>query len=155
MVTVKSKKKSSATIITICSSVSFYKQVIEVRDTLKKMGFRVLVPLTAGKMERTGDFRVETYKTWFSDPRNYKRKTFLTKHHFNKVARGHAVLVANYEKKGIPGYIGGAVLNEMAIGFYLGKPIYILNSVENNVNYLEEILAMQPTIVHGDLGKIK
>ena len=67
--------------ITICSSASFYKQVIEAEKALKEMGFKVFVPLTAGKMKRSGDFRVETYKTWFKDPDSYKRKTFLTKHH--------------------------------------------------------------------------
>jgi len=62
----KINKKQTKTVV-ICSSASFYKQVIEVAKELRMMGFKVAVPLTAGKMERTGDFSVNTYKTWFGD----------------------------------------------------------------------------------------
>jgi hypothetical protein len=150
----KSKKKLSS-VITICSSASFYKQVIEVRDSLKKLGFKVLTPLTAGKMERTGDFKVSTYKTWFNDPKTYKRKAFLTMHHFKKVAEGDSLLVLNYDKNGKQGYIGGAVLAEMAVGFFLKKPIYILNPIQEDVSYKEEILGMGPVVLNGDLNKIR
>ncbi len=68
----KSRKiKNPRTTIVICSSAAFYKQVIEVQKQLKAMGFKVLVPLTAGKMEKSGDYRVETYKTWFKDANTY------------------------------------------------------------------------------------
>lgn len=58
------KQKAMKHTVVLCSSASFYKQVLEVRDQLKALGFKVLAPLTAGKMERSGDFKVETYKTW-------------------------------------------------------------------------------------------
>ena len=141
--------------VVICSSASFYKQVIEVAKQLKSMGFAVAVPLTAGKMERTGDFKVETYKTWFADSNAYDRKTFLTKHHFNKIVKGDSVLVLNYEKNGRPGYIGGAVLAEMAVGLHFNKPIYVLNPIDETVGYKEEILGMQPVILNGNLGLIR
>lgn len=149
------KKRAKKKTIVICSSASFYKQVIEVRDILKKLGFKVLVPLTAGKMERSGDFKVETYKTWFSDSNAYDRKRFLTKHHFNKVAKGDAVLVLNYEKNGKSGYIGGAVLMEMGLALHLGKKAYILHPIDESVSYKEEILGMLPVILNGDLELIK
>jgi diphthamide synthase subunit DPH2 len=149
------KKRAKKKTIVICSSASFYKQVIEVRDILKKLGFKVLVPLTAGKMERSGDFKVETYKTWFSDSNAYDRKRFLTKHHFNKVAKGDAVLVLNYEKNGKSGYIGGAVLMEMGLALHLGKKVYILHPIDESVSYKEEILGMLPVILNGDLELIK
>ena len=148
-------KKIKKTIV-ICSSASFYKQVIEVAQILKKMGFKVAVPLTAGKMERTGDFNVNTYKTWFNDGGNsYSRKTFLTKHHFNKIEKGDVVLVLNYEKNGKPGYIGGAVLAEMAIGLHFGKNIYILNDIDEEVSYKEEILGMLPIFLNGKIENLK
>jgi len=146
-----SKKKT----IVLCSSASFYKQVLEIRDALKKMGFKVLVPLTAGKMERTGDFKVETYKTWFADLNAYDRKKFLTKHHFNKIAEGDSILVLNYDKNGKPGYIGGAVLMEMGVALHLGKKVYILNPIDDSISYKEEILGMLPVIMNGDLSLIK
>ena len=119
------------------------------------MGFKAVIPLTANKMKRSGDFRVETYKTWYKKAEDYKRKAYLTKMHFKEVAKGDIILVANYEKKGKKGYIGGATLNEMAIAFYLKKPIYILNPIDQSSSFKEEILGMFPAIIKGDLSKIK
>ncbi len=148
-------KKPKKKIITICSSAFFYKQVLEAEIVLKKAEFSVLVPLTANTMKRSGDFRVEMYKTWLKNPKNYKRKTFLTKHHFNKIVKGDAILVLNYEKNGAEGYVGGAVLCEMAIAFHFRKKIYVLNPIDESCSYKEEILAMNPIILNGDLSKIK
>lgn len=148
-------KKPKKKIIVICSSAAFYAQALEAEAVLKKAGFSISLPLVANKMKKSGDFRVETYKTWFKNPNDYKRKTFLTKHHFNKIVKGDAILVLNYEKNGITGYIGGAVLAEMAIALHFGKKIYILNPPDESVSYKEEILGMNPIILNGDLSKIK
>jgi len=148
------KRPSGKQTIVICSSASFYKQVLKTRDALKKNGFNVAVPLTAGKMERSGDFDVSTYKTWYGDASTYGRKTFLTRHHFNKIVKGDSILVLNYEKNGKSGYIGGAVLSEMAIALHFNKKIYILNPIQEDVSYKEEILGMRPTILNGDITLI-
>jgi hypothetical protein len=148
-------KKSKKKVIAICSSASFYAEVIEVEHTLKKVGFSVVVPLTANKMKRSGDFRVETYKTWFKNPKNYKRKTFLTKNHFNKIIQADSILVLNYKKNGIEGYIGGAVLIEMAIALHFGKKMYVLNPIDESCSYKEELLAMKAVILNGDLSRMK
>jgi len=87
--------------------------------------------------------------------KSYSRKTFLTKHHFKKIEKGDIVLVLNYEKNGRPGYIGGAVLAEMAIGLHFGKKIYILNDIDETVSYKEEILGMLPIFLNGKLENIK
>lgn len=146
------KKKKE---IVICSSAAFYKQVIEVENELKKLGFKVVIPLTAGIMKKSGDFKVETYKTWYKDAKDYKKKTFLTKHHFNKITKGDYILVLNYEKNGIAGYIGGAVLSEMALALHFKKKIYILNPIPKGLSYEEELYGMLPIILNGDLSLIK
>lgn len=141
--------------IVICSSASFYKQVVEVQKQLKELGFKVRVPLTVNKMKSTGDFKVETYKTWMERPQDYKRKAYLTKKHFKEVEKGDVVLILNYNKNNKDGYIGGAVLSEMAVAFYLKKPIYILNPIDESSSFKEEILGMFPKIIKGNLSKIK
>lgn len=151
----KSKpKKAQSKSVVICSSAAFYKQVTEVRDQLKKMGFKVIVPLNVRKMERAGDFNVELYKTWFTDPKAYKQKTFLMRDHFYKIEEGDVVLVLNYQKNGKPGYIGGNVLMEMGIALHFHKPIYILNPIDESVSYKEEILGMSPIFLDGDIAQI-
>ena len=151
----KIKKNTGQKEIVICSSATFYPQVVEAEKELKKLGFKVSIPLTANRMKKSGDFRVGTYKIWENNPDNYKRKTFLTKYHFNKIVKGNIVLVLNYEKNGITGYIGGAVLAEMAIGLHYGKKIYVLNPIPGSVSYAEELYGMLPVILNGDLSRIK
>ena len=72
----------------------------------------------------------------------------------HEVKDGDAVLVLNYEKKGVPGYIGGNTLIEAAGGFHYKKPIYILNPISNDLSFKEEILGMRPVFLNGDLNKI-
>jgi hypothetical protein len=139
--------------VVICSSASFYRQAIEVRDKLKALGHQVVLPYTAGKMEESGDFDVTHYKTWFGDAADYPKKAALMRRHFDEIAKGDAVLVLNYEKHGQPNYIGGNVLMEMAVAFQLNKPIFILNGVPENSSLLEEILGTGPVILNGDLDK--
>jgi len=141
--------------ITICSSASFYEKVFEFKEKLEDLGFKVKVPLTANKMKKRGDFKVENYKTWFKNKEDYKIKTKLMKHHFQKVIEVDAILVLNFEKRGLEGYIGGNVLMEMAIAFQNKKPIYILNPVSDSLATKEEVLGLQPIILNGNLGLIK
>ena len=140
--------------ITICSSGSFYERVFAVKQQLEKLGFKVLVPSTAEKMQRDGDFNIDNYKTWFKNPADYKIKTKLMTEHFKKIIAGDAILVLNYEKQGITGYIGGNVLMEMTVAFLNKKPIYILNPIAQDLNIKEEVLGLQPKFLNGDLTKI-
>ncbi len=94
-------------VITLCSSASFYKDLLEIEAKLKKLGFRVKIPYTAAKMKKSGDFDISKVRTWLTNPEDYKIKTKLMKGHFKKVIESNAILVVNLEKNGISGYIGG------------------------------------------------
>lgn len=140
--------------IVICASASFYREVIKIEEELKKLGFEVKVPLTARKMKRSGNFEVESYKPWMERPKGYKRKAYLTTKHFKEVEKGDVVLVLNYRKNGKDGYIGGAVLSEMAVAFFLKKKIFVLNPIDESSSFKEEIYGFLPTIINGNLKKI-
>lgn len=141
--------------ITICSSASFYDRYEEIMENLKRLGFKTRIPFTASRMIKNRNFNVEYYKTWFNNPNDYKEKARLTRKHFTEVEKGDAILVLNYKKNSIAGYIGGAVLSEMTLAFYLKKPIFILNPIDNNSIFKEEILGMFPKILDGNLSLIK
>jgi hypothetical protein len=147
------KVRNKKTVV-ICSSASFYSEVIKVKKRLESLGLKVKAPLIANKMLKNNNFRVETYKTWYKNPDDYKKKAYLTKKHFSEIKKGDTILVLNYEKGGKHGYIGGAVLCEMAVAFLMKKPIYILNSIDEDSNLKEEIYGMLPIILNGDLGLI-
>jgi hypothetical protein len=135
--------------ITICSSASFYRQAVDVQAQLQKLDYRVIIPATAEKMKHSGDFNVQHYKTWFGNKNDYHKKTALMRGHFDEVKKGDAILVLNYEKHDIKNYIGGNALMEMALAFFLHKPIFILNEIPENSNFLEEIIGLNPVLLHG------
>lgn len=64
------------------------------------------------------------------------------------------MVIANYEKRGVEGYIGGNTLMEMGVALYARKPIYLLNPVSSELSYKAEILGMQPILLDGDLHQI-
>lgn len=72
--------------------------------------------------------------------------------HFDEIARGDVTLILNYEKRGIANYIGGNVLMEMAVAFYLKKPIVVLNDLPKDSAYLEELMGVNPIILNGDIS---
>lgn len=105
-------------------------------------------------MDRSGDFKVETYKTWLANPKDYTRKRYLMRKHFQAVIAGDAILVVNNKKKGINGYIGANGVMEMAIAFHYKKPIYLLNKIEDDFWFKEEILGMFPIFLDGKIENI-
>lgn len=140
--------------ITICSSASHYRQVLEIEKDLKKLGFKVKIPKTANTIKRNNDFDVSHYKTWFKNKNDYHKKTKLMLGHFKKIIEADAVLVANFEKNGTKGYIGGNALMEMLVAFLNKKPIYIYNRPSSKLSVIEEIYGLKPKIINGDLTKI-
>lgn len=140
--------------ITICSSANFYKTVVELQEQLEKAGFKVLVPETATKMKKSGDYDASHYRTWLGDANDYPKKARLIRLHFGEITKSDAVLVVNNQKHGVKNYIGGNVLMEMGLAFHLKLPIYLWNDVPSESNFLEEILAMTPIALNGRLDKL-
>lgn len=141
--------------ITVCSSASFYRQAVEIEEELGKAGYKIILPKAANMMKQSGDYVVEHYKTWFADPNDYHKKSEYIRGHFKEIEKGDAVLVLNYKKHGKQNYIGGNVLMEMALAFWLEKPIYILNEIPEDSPFVEEIKGLEPIVLNGDLGNIK
>ena len=76
--------------------------------------------------------------------------------HYKKILQSDAILVTNYDKKGIVNYIGCNTFLEMGLAYVNNKKIFVLNSPPTEgINYLEEILGMQPLILNGNLSQIR
>lgn len=146
------KQNSTKKTITICSSASFYKDVIEVEKELKKMGFKVKIPKTANKMRKSNNFDVSHYKTWFKNKEDYKVKRQLMNDHFRKVMEADAIFVLNKKKNGIEGYIGGNGLMGMTIAYHYKKPIFIYDKISDKSNIAEEVYGLNPIFINKDLG---
>ena len=133
--------------IIICGSIRAVNEIIRVKKELEKMGHEVEVPEGVKKKElRKTDGKHE-------EKAEVKIKHNLIKSYYEKMKQYDIVLVVNPEKDSIPGYIGGNTLIEMAFAHILNKKLYCLYPLPD-FSYSSEIIAMQPTVLDGDLSKI-
>jgi len=138
--------------ITICGSVMFRKEMVKVRDKLNEMGQEgiicsVMEDLALGRnpklMKKIEENHVQV-----------KKDGGFIKWYYNSIVNSDAILVLNYDKNGIKNYIGGNTLMEIGFAHVHNKKIFLLNPVPE-ISYKDEILAMEPVILNGDLSKIK
>lgn len=144
--------------ITVCGSIAFIDQMLECQTVLEKSGHIVYIPsFTAEDPEGNPMDKKEFYRIrkegkmdlkWFE-----KEKARAIREHFDEIVKGDAILVTNYEKNGVPGYIGGNTLMEMGLAFHFKKPIYLLYPLPE-ISYKEEIIGMLPIVLDGDLSNI-
>ena len=83
----------------------------------------------------------------------WDRKAEAITAHFEKVEWADAILVTNYDKNDVPGYIGGNTLMEMGVAFFLRKPIFLLRQIPV-LSYKEEIIGMKPIVIEHDFARI-
>lgn len=144
--------------ITICGSIAFYEEMKKIKADLEKMGHEVDLPPSELKDNSGNNISVqEYYKLRRSETDNeswiWRRKKEAIEKHFDKIAWGDCVLIANYEKNGVKGYVGANTLIEMGLALYLDKKIFLLNPIPE-ISYKEEILGLEPIVLNGDLNKI-
>ena len=80
-------------------------------------------------------------------------KGAFIREHLSKIQRSDAVVLANYPKNGITGYVGANTLMEAAFAFALGKQIFVLNPIGEQ-SCRPEILGLGATIIDGDLSRV-
>jgi hypothetical protein len=130
-------------IITVCSSMQFMDEFEKVKTTLEGQGHEVLLPI------------MRNYKEdGMTEHGLAKIHHDLIRQHFRKIDKSDAVLILNKDKAGVKNYIGGNTLLEMGKAFDKGITIYLLNPIPE-MHYRDEIMAMQPVILDGDLEKIR
>ena len=140
--------------IAICGSLDFTYEIDKLANKLRGMGFEVYIPPTSEKILK-GEFSLEEIKKEkesgkFSD-KTIKHDAIRT--YWNVIKNCNCILVANYDKKGIKNYIGGNSFLEIGFAHILQKKIFLLNGIPEMI-YSDEIKAMQPTVLNGDLSKI-
>lgn len=144
--------------ITLCGSIAFQDEILSIKEKLEKLGHEIKIwsPEIKDKNGKLISVK-EYYKIRHTSNNNEKwvwdRKTESILKHFEKVAWSDAILITNYDKNDVKGYIGGNTLMEMGLALFLKKKIYLLNEVPE-LSYKEEILGVKPIILRGDLSKI-
>jgi len=151
--------------ITLCGSIAFYSEMEKIKTDLEIQGHEVFIPLLSNEApDEMGGGNTIYFGKYIEE--NGGINAFPAEHHvwdlkkkaiqdhFEKIKWGDAVLVCNYEKRGIAGYVGGNTLIEIGVAFFLNKRIYILNTVSSELSYKQEIYGMKPIFLNGDIGLI-
>jgi hypothetical protein len=139
--------------ITICGSCSFADKLVETYYLLEKLGHK---PKMHELMFKIGDGTARNLINNISREHwSVKRKYGFIKWWHNCIKNSDAILVLNYDKKGIKNYIGGNTLMEMGFAHVNDKKVFLLNPVPEEVPYSDEIKAMVDVILNGDLNKIE
>jgi NTP pyrophosphatase (non-canonical NTP hydrolase) len=142
--------------LTICASVDFSDRIRGVIGELEKRGCDVKIPFYTRRI-LSGEVDLDEYKRIKSERGDVEFRESsgvdLIKRHFEKIKNTDAILVLNYDKKGVVGYIGGNTFLEMGFAHVLGKKIYVLNELPK-MGYNDELLSMRAIVLNGDLSKI-
>lgn len=132
----------------ICGSMSFADKMVEAKQQLESMGHEALVSSFVNSHRGLTAEQSEAQAIKEKHEEDAMRVDFEKLHHVD------AILVLNYDKRGVANYIGGNTFLEMGLAHVLNRKIYLLNPIPDIPVYQSEILAMQPVILNGDLTKI-
>ena len=131
--------------ITICGSMAFAKEMLEIKQKLEKQNHVVIVPANT---EKYANGIIDVENKW------EKIEFDVICAYFEEIKKTDAILVINKDKNNIKNYIGGNSLIEIAFAHVLNKKVFLLNPVPQ-MDYSDEIEAMKPVILNGDLSKIR
>jgi len=139
--------------IMICGSMHFSKEMLDTKKRLEEIGHMIEIPCD------TQEFADNADKTTDNHEENYRHciENDIIRKSFNSIAESEAVLILNYPKNGIEGYVGASALMEIGLAYFLNKKIFLLHPPPpvESAKYSHEIFIMQPIILGGDLTKIE
>jgi len=129
--------------IGLIGSVQFIKEYLKISKFLEKEG-HIIFKLKA--VDKIIDKDIDITKIDIKED--------YIKDFWNLIQDVDAILVLNYDKKGIKNYIGGGTLIGMSFAYVLGHIIYCINPLPIGQSYFDEILHMKPVVLNGDLTAI-
>ncbi|MDD5026008.1 MAG: hypothetical protein PHH13_01380 [Candidatus Peribacteraceae bacterium] len=135
--------------IGIVGSMHFTEQMMDAKEKLLAMGHDAFVTSLAPPFVGLSDDEKEKRKIEDQMERDAIRE-------FWRLMQGaDAILVMNFDRRGIKNYIGGNTLLEMGFAHILDQQIYLLNPIPDIPYYRQEIVAMRPIVLNGDLTRIR
>lgn len=126
--------------ICVCGSMAFIDEMEALASSLKKAGYWVDTPI-----------REEEGADWsnLSEDEACDLKRSFIDAHLAKIRASDIVLIANYHKNGIDGYIGANSLMEAAFAYALNTPVVYLKPVGEQPCRLEAI-SISNVVIGGD-----
>ena len=139
--------------IYVLGSNHFMKDMVACKNKLLELGYDGWIHPDYEAFVR-GE-KEEHLKRWANGERaTLKRENNYLKVHYQHILESDAILIVNLEKNGIKNYIGGNCLMEMGQAYVNNKRIFLLNDLPKESTYIDEIEAMDPVCLHGELKNI-
>jgi predicted RNA-binding protein with PUA domain len=135
--------------IAICGSMAFTEEMYSVKEQLEGMGHEAVVSGFGKDYVGKSEEEIEKLKLY------HKYEKDAIREFWEEIKKADAILVLNYDRKGIQNYIGGNTFMEIGFAHVLEKKIFLLNPIPDIDLYKTEIEAVQPVILHGELKNIQ
>lgn len=129
--------------------MQFVEKMLEVQNELIKLGHEAFVTDLHKALIGKNDEEKEKIKLYQKNNKDAIREFW------REMQGADAVLVLNYNKKGIKNYIGGNTLMEIGFAHVLDQKIFLFNPIPEIPYYKTEIEAVKPIILNGNLSLIK
>lgn len=140
--------------ITLVGSIAFQDKFVEIYNELRKLGHDPVIH------EHMFEYSKTSWEEFHTRDQIEHAKTKIENDYIKwwhqRINESDAILVLNFDKKGIKNYIGGNTLMEIAFAHVGDKDIYLMNPIPKDVPYNEELRAMikDDYILNGDTTKI-
>jgi hypothetical protein len=134
-------------IFVVCSKY-FYEKVKPIVKSLEEKGHIVHLPNGFDNPEAEEGMKQMDKKEF------QKWKEEMLREDERIILKHDAILVLNFEKKGIPNYIGGATFLEMFNAWRLKRKIFLYNPLPT-CSFTDELRAFSPIIINGNLEMVK
>lgn len=134
--------------VALCHSMQFAEKAKNVQEWFKSKGHQAFPSKFNDSFLGLNDHEKEKLKL------EQKYNKDAIREHWSTIDNCDVVLVLNFDKHDIPGYIGGNSFLEMGFSYILKKPIYLLYDIPEMPYYKTEIIAMKPIILNGKLENL-
>ena len=139
--------------IYVLGSNHFMKEMVECKNKLCELGYDGWIHPHYEAMVR-GEMPDHLERLKNNEQAILKRENDYLKVHYRHILGSDAILIVNLEKNGRKNYIGGNALIEMGQAYVNNKKIFLLWDIPAESLYVDEIEAMDPICLHGDLRNI-
>ena len=110
----------------LCGSFRFAREMLALRDSISRHEVVIDQDLEYVAMH-------PEIKSSFDEQLALALKGDSLRKGFAQIAASDGILVANYDKGAIKGYVGPSVLMETAVAFHTGKKIFLLSDLDRKM----------------------
>jgi len=137
--------------IAIVGSLDFTNEMKKTADQLEAAGHTTVIPY-GSRLILSGKATLEEIRAGGGAQ---KAEADVIRYYYGEIQQSDALLVINHTKKGIEHYIGANTFLEIGFAHVLDKKIFLLNPIPDMEYFKDEIDAMQPVVINGQLSLIE